>query len=245
MIKAVIIENNIEASIYLENLVKDNKEIFNIEINGSARTVKKGITLIRKVMPDIVFLDIELDDGSGFEILDYFTEPTFEIIFVTAYDTYHQKAFDHFAFSYIMKPIQYPELSKVLSRYVKKNSEPDFLSLNNFLKNRNPRIFVYDGKKHIALLLADIIYCEADGNYTHIIRVASKARKLLVNHNLTYFSELLSHKGFFKPSRFYLINTDHIQSILKKDYITLSNGDKIKVSLRNRDKITALIESFK
>ena len=243
MVISVILENEIASFIYLKELLDDSN--FQIGVKGRASTVKEGIDLIKTTKPDLVFLDVELDDGFGFEVLEQFPNPLFEIIFITAFDNYYKQAFEHFAFAYIEKPFHKSTLEKVLNRFFLKEIRPlqKTKELLSYLDKTNASMLVQSGNTHHLILLEEIIFLKAEANYTRVF--LTKKRRILANKGLMYYQRLLEEKGFFKANRSVLLNISHIKSIYRKETITLSNREKIAVSVRNRAHLSSLIETLK
>jgi len=244
MIKALIIENDLDSIDLLKTLIQETQS--DIEISGTATSVKKGIPLITKVNPDIIFLDIELDDGLGFELLDMVDTTQFEVIFITAYDTYYKNALEHFAFSYLLKPFDISILQKSIDRYLnireRFTEENKYEHFREFLKETNTKILLPVGNKSISVSVGDILSCHAEGNYT---RIHLKDKKeLLVFRRLKHFEKLFNQKGFFKVNRQCLINTKHISYIYKKETIVLTNDEKIHVSARNKSSLRHFIDTL-
>ena len=243
MYKYLIIENDPKALDYLKNSIYDYNSNYNIM--GHASSVKESIPLIKMVNPDIIFLDIVLDDGLGFDVLNSVEQSNFEVIFTTGYDNYYKQALDHFALAYLLKPYHKSEIKKALDRYMKiKYYTPQkYIHLKNFFAESNPNVLIQAGEEYHSVLVNDIICCKADGNYSKII--CSNKPHILANQGLKYYTHLFRDRGFFRANRSVLINTTHISSIYKKETIILSNNEKITISTRNRNNLTQLIETLK
>lgn len=245
MINVVIIENDSDASNYLTKLLTN--PLFEINIIGTTASVKEGISLISSSSPELVFLDIHLDDGLGFEILDNLPSKNFEVIFVTAYDTYYEKAIEHFAFNYLLKPIDPSILEKVINRYKQVKSRHSLQSkydhFKEFVRENNSKILLQTGQHYKSVYLDHIISCNADGNYTSFI--IKEKKPILANNILKHYDKLLSNRGFFRANRSCLINIAHIESIFRKETIILDNGDKVQVSGGNKEQLSQLLDSFK
>ncbi|MCP4970964.1 MAG: response regulator transcription factor [Arcobacter sp.] len=243
-IKTIIIEDNHSALDYLSSILLSN---FNsIKIVGKAESISKAITLINREKPELIFMDIELQDGLAFEIFKQLKHQEFEVIFVTAFDNFIKKAIDHYAFSYIIKPYEPKEIIALVSRYnkLKKRmfSINKLQSFSNFLLSKDSYFLLHVGNKHISIKTSSILKCVADGNYTafHL----NNGKKYLASNSLKYYKELLCEKGFFKAHRSVLVNISYIESIYKKETIILKNNDKIHVSFRNRTNLSNLINSL-
>jgi len=243
-INTIIIEDDSHAQDYLVGLL--NKNFNQLEIQGFSDSVQKSVELIEAVEPELVFMDIELTDGLSFSIFNQIKHQDFEVIFVTAFENFIQKAIDHYAFSFITKPIDENRLIETVNRYIKLQersfSRKKYQLLSNFIEKNDARFLLHTGNEHISVKVGDIIKCEADGNYTKFF-MSDKSEHIASNY-LKYYEGLLEHKGFFKAHRSVLINTTYIQSIYKKETIILTNGDKIHVSTRSKSRLTELIDSL-
>ncbi len=241
--RSIIIENDLKSERFLSNLIK--KHIPNISIVGKAATIKDAISLIQALKPELIFLDIELDDGLCFEILKVVDTSSFEVIFITAYDAYYKRAIAHYAFSYILKPFDAETLMKVINRYylIKERhyEESKFLHFREFLKETNSKILLHVNESHISVAINDIFSCHSAGNYT---KIHLNDKEVLVSKRLKHYEELLGHKGFFRVNRTSLINTNQISHIYKKETVILNNNRRIHVSYRNRPLLSQLINTL-
>ncbi|WP_299836908.1 LytTR family DNA-binding domain-containing protein [uncultured Tenacibaculum sp.] len=242
MINAIIVENDFNSLNYILKILNNYQDI---SILGTANTIKKGEQLIKDLKPDILFLDIELDDGNAFDLLDNVKTRKFEVIFTTAYDTYYQKAFQHFALNYLLKPIDPQELDSVLNHYrsttVKYNSQK-LSQFRNFIKNDNSKILLNIGGSYIAVSLDDIIYCKANQNFTIFQLTSGKSE--MISNPLKYYTELFFDKNFFKANRSFLINITHIKRIIKRESIEMTNSETINVSVKNRQNLNEMIKTL-
>ncbi|MEE9364393.1 MAG: LytTR family DNA-binding domain-containing protein [Cellulophaga sp.] len=243
-IKTLIIEDDYEAQNYLKSILNDNFTA--IEIIGYADSIEASVTLINTQNPELILMDIILKDGNSFEIFNKIHTHDFEVIFVTAHDNYIKKAIEHYAFSYILKPVDESALIKSVLRYINLKerlySKNKFQLLSNFLSIKNSQFLVQIGYNHISIKINEVLKCIADGNYTYFHLETGKS--LHASKPLKYYEELLTEKLFFKANRSCLINTIHIDSIYKRETIILKNNDKINVSTRNKSKLIDLINSL-
>jgi DNA-binding LytR/AlgR family response regulator len=213
MIRSLIIDDEKKSREVLKELLLKVPDLINV---GVASDVDEGLEQIIRHSPDLIFLDIEMPVKSGFdlvrEIADMPEKP--EIIFITAYDKYAIEAFKYSAFDYLLKPIGREEMIQTIDRY-KKNR------LNTSFSNRMNKLFSYMRNKErikfnlrTGLLIidpGDLIYCEADGNYTHLILTNGKSE--MVSFNLGLVEKELEGKGFFRLNRSVLVNIDHVIKI--------------------------------
>ncbi|WP_459212819.1 LytR/AlgR family response regulator transcription factor [Aquimarina rhabdastrellae] len=235
-----IIENDPSIQNYLQSFL--NSQFPSIHIGGIYDSAQKAIINLAKSSPDLVIMDIELNNGTAFDILDTLVEYDFEIIFISGYEKHVSKAMEYYNLNFLHKPIDLSQLTLTIQRYLKLNerifSKHKYTLLKEFLAES--KILINTGNQHISLEAKNILKCEADSNYTYFFTL--KGEKYLASKHLKYYDELLSPKGFFRANRSTLININHIQSIYKKETIILSNKDKISVSVRNKTKLNDLIK---
>jgi two-component system LytT family response regulator len=244
-IKAIIIDDE-EGNIQnLHNLLSTYCP--EVSILATAGSAKEGIEVIKKYEPDLVFLDIEMPRGTGFDMLDNLPEIIFEVVFVTAYNQYAIKAIRFCALDYLLKPINVEELKASVGRVAQK--------LEQRRENERMRLFMqhmqHPGKpRKIALPMADevqfveidqIIYCLGENNYTYFF--LSNGKKLLVTKTLKEYEELLSEHGFLRVHRSYLINLSYVKAYVKKEggYILMTNDAQISISQSKRKEILEVL----
>lgn len=240
----LIVEDDLDTAAYLKKVLTE--QIENVEVLGSTDRVNSTIDFVKKRNPEIILMDIILQDGDAFAVLDAFSKPSFEVIFTSAHGEYIEKALDYYALNFLTKPIDSKRLIWLFKKY--NNSKERILEFNKYemlkeiILEKGRKFLLQVGNKHVALEFSDIIRCKADGNYTHFI--LRDKRTFLVSKPLGYFCDLLERKHFFRTSRFDLVNLYHVDHIYKKETVVLSNNDKINVSNRNRTKLTALIKEI-
>lgn len=243
-VNTIIIEDQIEARDYVTSILKNNFD--RLSILGYADTITDAVALINKQKPELIFMDIELKDGHSFEIFKSLTYHDFEVIFITAFEGFIQKALDHYALNYLIKPVDKEKLIATVNRYIAKKdrlyNNQKYELLSEFLNIKNSRLMVNTGNQYISVKIDEIIKCVADGNYTHFH--LANGNSLFVSKSLKYYESLLLSKGFFKPNRSVIININFIESIYKKETIILQNKDKINVSQRNKSNLIGLINSL-
>lgn len=236
MISAVIIEDETAAYEYLKYILELNYSS-QISIVGHETSVKKGIKLIKDLDPQLVFLDIQLQDGNGFDILDHFSNSsTFEVIFTTGLTDYKEKAMDYFAFYYLNKPIQETQLNNVMDKFLSKQTAFDnekHLSFKNQLENKYHKISLPMQNGDFTIVdMDDILYCEADGSYTNFHTTDNKV--YTTSNNLKKVENILPQVTFLRIHRSTLLNLKHIVQYNNTGEITLSNKKKLVVSSRNK-----------
>ncbi|MFK5958185.1 MAG: LytTR family DNA-binding domain-containing protein [Lutibacter sp.] len=236
MVRALIIEDEIAAYTHLKNILETSFST-QIAILGHETSVEKGIQLIKEINPQLIFLDIELVDGNGFEILDFFSfSSKFEVIFTTGLKDYKEKAMDYFAFYYLNKPILKEQLITVLNKFLSKQTAFDtekYLAFKNQLENRQKKISLPMSNGDFCIIdIDDVIYCEADGSYTHFHTKDNKV--YTTSNNLKSVENILKHATFFRIHRSLLLNLKHIIQFNNTGEITLTNKKKLLVSSRNK-----------
>ncbi len=212
------------------------------EVVGEAASINEAKTMLQATDPDVVLLDIELEDGSGFELLNQLPSINFKLIFITAFNQYAIKAFKFNAIDYLLKPIDPIELKTVLTKV--QSAIHDEVEVRKLLenlaqhKNTNvPKIVIKTTKKTHFITVADILYCEAKGAYTKII---TQHVDVLASKNLKYFQELLADYSFIRTHQSYLVNKIHIIG-LNKEVVLLNDNLSIPISLRRKAEIKALL----
>ena len=208
----------------------------------------EGIAAIREYTPQLAFLDIEMPRKNGFEVLIAFPEPTFEVIFTTAYDQFALKAFKFAALDYLLKPVDADDLKAAVERFEKLYRQRDFNQQLNILLKQYQLPQSLPGKIPLAtqdgIFFADpqhIVHCDAASNYT-IIHFDDKT-KLVVSKTLKEMEDLLLPFGFVRVHHSHLINLKYVIRYVKSDggYIEMSSAAQIPVSRSRREKIVELL----
>ena len=195
------------------------KQYNNIEIVGIANGVDIAYEMIEEYNPDVIFLDVEMPEKNGFELVKMLQKTNYkpEIVFVTAYDKYAIEAFKHAAFNYLLKPIDKDELHQTIIRLNEKigteNINDKFQHLFKCLEPNN-RIKLNTRVGYILIEAADIIYCEADGSYSDIY--LKNNTKQVSTFNLGKIESLLTEKLFFRISRSVIINLNFLSEVNRK-----------------------------
>jgi two-component system LytT family response regulator len=245
MIKAMIIDDE-KASIEVIKALTE-KLCPEIQIVATADNVKKATEEILHFEPDILFLDIELGDGLGFEILEKLPDLSARVIFITAFEHYAIRAIKFHAFEYILKPILPEELESVLQKVVsdikKKTFAPDTQALLRHLKGDSVKKIAVPSKNGLHYYLIDNIVCiEGEGSYAKMYLVDTKT--VMVTRRIKDFEECLADKGFLRVHKSYLVNVNHICELHKDDggYLLMSNNKNVPIRMRDREGIISLIK---
>ena len=247
----IIIDDEKQAVASLEMELKEIRQ--SIKIIGVAHSVKEGTKLLKKVTPDILFLDIRLNDGLGFEVLEKIGNfGKFHVVFTTAYDQYALEAFKHRAFDYLLKPIDLDELEQCIAEIIQRNGQThkfsekqldQIVTLSNAISTE-PKIALNTGNGIYIKPLAEIIYIQADGNYTRFIMKGS-SRPLLISRPLKDFEDMLSQSGFVRIHYSHLINLSQLHSFHSKDgsYVVMSDKSVLPVSTRKKAGLLEILRS--
>ncbi len=240
MIKSVIIDDEAQARSVVRNLLKDSNHP--IEVVGEGDDVASGLQVISDTRPDLVFLDIHLRGGSGFDLLSQLEQVPFEVVFVTAYDQYALKAFQCSAFGYLLKPVRLSELRKVLDKLQEQRrlreqarSERIKVLIESYEdQGKVQKLIVQNMQGFQVLPLNEIMYLQAEGNYTWF--KTTEGERLLVSKTLKDYETLLNDFGFYRIHQSYLVNLRYIKRYLKGEggSVFMTNEDELPVSRRKK-----------
>lgn len=247
MIKAIIIDDELSAIKSLqweiESFCKD------IEVINSFSDPYKAIDAINKQQPDCVFLDIEMPEMDGFQLLKKLKHRDFDLIITTAFDNYAIKAFKESAIDYLLKPVDSDDLIKSVSR-ITANKDKNTLGfelkkvLTSIVPEKtNRKISLPLSGKTIFLKPEEIIYCKADGNYSNIYLKDNK--KEMISKKLKEMEELIHNDAFYRVHNSYLVNLNYIKEYVKSDghYLVLEDDTSIPVARSKKDELLALLHN--
>jgi len=247
-------------TIIIDDEEKARKTIYNyislyckeVEIVAQADNVESGYTAILENRPELVLLDINMPDGTGFDLLKKFEKINFKTIFITAYEEYAIKGFKFSALDYLLKPVNPQELIEAVEKARKIIYSENFeLRYKTFLFNYDNRTksdkkLVLKTSESIYMIdIKDIVRLEADGSYTTFF--INDNRKIMVSKNLKEYEELLTEYNFFRPHHSHLVDLDYMQSFEKRDGGTIVMKDKstVSVATRRKDDLLSLFEELK
>ncbi len=246
MIKAIIVDDEQHCINALLKLVEPISNT--IKITNTFNSVDEALLKVQEISPDLVFLDVQINDKTGFDFLEELETIPFEVIFTTAHEKYAVQAFKFSAVDYLLKPIDEDDFTQAISKLNLKIEAKDFSKkVKSLLSNVNKN----DGQKRITiptseglefLDVADIIRCESDVNYTTIY--TNDKRSLVVSKTLKWFETLLQNAGFFRIHNSHLINLSYIKKYTKGKggYVTLSDDSNIEVSTRKKEGFIKALE---
>ncbi len=253
MITAVLIDDDK----HLRKGLKALLERYTNEINiiGEAESVKTGITLLEKTQPQVIFLDIHLSDGTGFDILEKMAnskgKTTSHIVFITAHEQYAVKAFKFSALDFILKPVDPEELQNTIVKIKEVSGKANsFEHIDLLLENIRKKV---DNFKRIALStsdgihlfeVSDIIRCEAKVNYTEFF--IKNHKPVLISRTLKEYEEILTEHGFERIHQSHLINLSYLKSYIKTDggYVIMADNSSIPIAQSKKEKLQELIKAL-
>jgi two-component system LytT family response regulator len=240
--KILIIDNETDLRSALKNLLQlcDIDQLSIDEADG----VQSGLHKIKTFDPDIVFLDIEMNDGTGFDLLTQLQHIDFQLIVTTAHDAYAIRAFKFSAIDYLLKPIDPDELEASIQKATENLHGNDLKLQLQILMQQissntdvNKKIVLNDKRNTYFIKISDILYCEADGPYTKFF-IANES-PILVSKSLKDYDDMLSNYGFIRTHHSYLVNATKIKMLDKKDggILILDDGNHVPISQRKRDAV--------
>jgi len=247
--RTIIIDDESRARQSIINLIK----LSGIQINivAEAESVDSGFNMITKYEPDLILLDINLQDGTGFDLLKKLPSIPFKIIFITAYEEFAIKAFEFSAIDYLLKPLDPLKLQNALKKandtFSKENMiiKLNALFTNLNLKDGNTQKLVLHTDKKIHIVeTKDIIRCESNAGYTTFYLVDGK--KVMVSRTLKSYETLLLDYHFFRAHQSHLINLDYIDHFRKKDggSVVMKNQHKVPIAQRKREAFLSILASL-
>lgn len=246
MIKAIIIEDSQSALDLLKGLLESY--LPQVKLLGNASDVSSGIKLIQDSKPNLVFLDIELKDKSGFDLLNEIGEKYFEVVFITGFDNFAIEAFQHNALHYLIKPVGAKELVEAVNRVhikLEKNSGKPYSNEDLDFRTLGEKKISIKTESEIKLVyLKDIIHIKSDGSYSifHLIN----GKRIIVSKLLKEVEKQLGSEGFYRLSKSNVINLQHISSVKHVDggQVEMIDGTVIPIPRRKRDDFAIVLSKF-
>jgi two-component system LytT family response regulator len=243
---AILIDDEQKSRETLDAMLK--RYCKNVKIIGTAENVETGLALLKEVTPDILFLDIQMPDGTGFNLLQKLDKREFDVIFTTAYDQFAIKAIKFSALDYLLKPIDPEELidavDKVINNQKEKKKNLDVL-LENVEDGKEPEKIVLSTSEGMHIIeIQNIIRCQADDYYT--LFFLNDGKKIMVSKTLKESEKLLDSSSFIRPHKSHLVNTTYIKTYVKSDggYLILSDKTQIPVARRKKDVVMNVLQDL-
>jgi two-component system LytT family response regulator len=247
-IKIIIIDDEPRGRSTLQQMLAQYSDL---EVVSTAASAEEGIAEIKKWSPDLIFLDIEMPFQTGFDMLEQMHPIDFEVVFVTAFDQYAIKAFKYNAVDYLLKPVDWDELERVLDKVrAQRLSKPgaparQFEEVLHKLRNLHTnfdKLALPTSDGLIFIQISDIIRLQSDSNYTQFYLVGNE--KILVTRTLGEYDELLKDHNFCRVHHSHLINLAQIKRYVKNDggYALMTDDSKVEISRRKKDEFLQMLE---
>jgi two-component system LytT family response regulator len=239
MLKCIIVDDESKSRESLRILIEDFCD--NVKVCALCQNVDEGIKAIKEHKPEVVFLDIQLQRETGFDLLTRIKDINFEVIFTTAYSEYAIKAFKFSAIDYLLKPIDIDELKLALGKVNKKLDDNISLRFKHLLQNLktpssgNYKLALPTTEGFHFVKVSEIMYCEASSNYTEIITIDGK--KHVVSKTLKEYDDMLAEHDFYRIHNSYLINLNAIKKYVRGEggYVVMNNDRSLDVSKRKKE----------
>ena len=244
MFKTLIIDDEPLIRESIKQVLESYSEII---IIGSCGSVAEGETLIKNCNPDLVFLDIHLVDGTGFDLLKKLDVINFKLVFVTSYDQYAINAIKLGAFDYILKPVDEDEFDETLQRLFNeptqdKTTEKQRVNLaDNTLSGKNRRITLRLQDHYQLVDFDDIKYCQSEAGYTTFF--FANGNKTMVSKSLAEYEKLLPKNEFIRTHQSYIVNCSFVEKVTKEGFVILKDKTNIPVSVRKKEEVIRKLTS--
>jgi len=249
MLKAIVIDD-------IEAIRKNHISIIksscpNVSVIGQADSVESGVNLIRQLSPDLVFLDVEMPDGTGFDLLQKLKPIAFKVIFITGHEDFAIRAFRFSAIDYLLKPLDADDLIEAVKKAEESLGKELFdLKLQNLFANLDrpkdlQKLVLKTSDRIYSVNIQDIVCCESDKNYTTFDFI--NAPKLVVSTNLKEYETLLVPYNFFRTHKSHLINMAYFDHFVKADggnKIVMKNKLTVPLSVRKKEEFLVLLENL-
>ncbi len=242
---AVIIDDEKRSRQYLRSLIED--QYGEVTIVGEADGVESGVKLIEELDPDLLLLDVQMLDGSGFDLLARINLSKYHVIFVSAYDRFAIRAFKFSAIDYLLKPVDINELGEALDKVKKTKLNDEVrakldLLLNNVSKIEKIALASLNGVEFVRI--DEIVRCESHNNYTRFY--LHSGDEILVSRTLKDFEDMLESKNFFRIHKSHMINLSFLKKYIKGEggVVVMEDGSEIPVSRRRKDEFKELFNNF-
>jgi two-component system LytT family response regulator len=248
MITAISVDDNPTISSHIADVLTSNFP--EIELLCQADSVESGIAAIQQHQPDLVMLDIELSDGTGFDILKAVKPHNFKLIFITGHNDFAIKAIKYSAIDYILKPINDNELIEGIEKAVSEMEDKGLeKQLNTFFehyekKTQSKKIVLKTSESLNIIDIHDITHCKSDNTYTTFY--LQNGDKILVSQSIKNYEAMLADYSFFRPHQSYLVNMNFVERIDKADggFLVMKQGAEIPVSVRRKQKLLEILSNL-
>jgi two-component system LytT family response regulator len=245
--KVIIIDDEARTRKSIANILKFSQQ--DLKLVAEAEDVATGVSAIVEHKPDLILLDINMPDGSGFDLLKKLNDIQFKIIFITAYEEFAVRAFEFSAIDYILKPVDPKKLIDAIDKaYQLVEQESISLKLNALFANlensvsENRKLVLKTAENIYIINTNDIIRCESDGGYTQFYLIDGK--KILVSRNLKDYEEMLDGFGFYRIHQSHMINLKYIDHYSKTEggAVVMKDNSYLPVARRKKESFLKLLE---
>lgn len=239
-----------------DTAVRDNLKILlsiyapEAQIVGEANGVQAGLECIKSNRPDLVLLDVEMKDGTGFDLLAIYGQLDFKLIFVTGHNEYAIKAFKYSALDYVLKPVDPDDLKVALEKAgqafddKEQNLKVSTLVQNKQAASTDKKVILKDAETVYLVAVKDIVRCESEANYTHFF--LADGRRVMVSKTLKEYDQLFEGQSFFRAHQSHLINLLHFDRYEKKEggIVHMKDGSTLPVAVRKKDALMSALENL-
>ena len=246
--KILLVDNEKEVRGLLKDMIASiSADAYIVE---EAEGVETGVQKINTFQPDVIFLDVEMNDGTGFDLMNRVSNPAFQLVFTTAHNKYAVQAFKCSAIDYLLKPVDFTELENSLQKAAAAISGNSLSKQMAVLMQQltakdtsEKQIVLKDSEASYFVKVADILYCEAEGSYTKFY--VQNNTPIIISKNLSIYEELLALYGFIRTHHSYLVNPAKIKMYDKADggTLILDSGHTVPISHRKKDYVMQVLEN--
>ena len=241
-VKVVIVDDQREIQDEIEALVQQQTGFI---VAGKCESVKEALIVVAAVKPHLVLLDVQLGDGTGFDILSKLARSEFKVIFLTAYSEHALKAIKVGALDYLLKPIKEEELKLALNKFHQTkapNAEQLYIAKQQY-GNGSGRIVLPSQQYLYVVDFNDIVHCQSEGGYTSFHLADSS--KIVMAKNIKEYEDIFPNSQFIRTHQSYIVNRQFVKLFDKEGFVVLRNGNKIPVSVRRRDDVIEFLKGFR
>lgn len=246
VLRTILIDDEVLMRRTIEKMVREHCP--EIRLVAQANSVSSGVTAVKRHHPDLVLLDIRMDDGTGFDLLRQLEPVDFKVIFITAYDEYAIRAIRFSALDYLLKPVDPEDLRQAVKKAEKLvvkelNAQLSVLSENIQQGNASLKKIILKTYDAVHLVRVQyIVYCESDENYTTFHLADSST--IITSRTLKEYEEMLCDTGFFRVHKSYLINLSWFTRFEKTEggSVVLNNSVRVPVSSRKRELLLEMLD---
>lgn len=237
---ALIVDDDPRSRDYLKNLLKEHADI--LDLAGEAGNIHDAKAALQRHKPDVVFLDVEMPGGSGFDLLRSLGTWPFGVIFTTAFDHYAIQAIRFSALDYLLKPVQPDELARAIQRFTelkplgpaREDIQKQFINNIGLSNEKELRLTLSSGDRVFFVSPAEVNFCNADGNYTEVH--LADGRRFVCARTLKEYEEMLRPWEFLRVHRSSLVNRKEVSHV-SEHLVVMKDGQQIEVSRRKRDEV--------